>query len=780
MDRKHNSSTATTRKQEQTPLLVPTGLTLPRNVRSQSVPLPLPHMAGGRRSQWHYDDDGEDYDHDHDNDEEEDEHIGVGSLAAFRQQTMLDLEPELAVSIVAQKPLFHVPYFPWLSYRGYFKKDVWKDLMAGVVVSVVAIPQGLAYAVLASLPAQMGLYTSFLPPLVYGLLGTSRHLSAGPVALVSMFIPTIAVTLHVAHDPEMRIAVAAMSSIVSGVLLVVVGICRLGSLVKFISSPVLNGFTSAAAVVIGINQMQHLVGFPLPDSTYNVTTVVDLFRGLPNTNPVSFILGFITAVYLAVIRWYSKHKKYKKIKWIKNFNIVSTLLAVMIATVASYFLTKNGYKLKIVGEVPPGLPHFSVPSAAVQDLAGMGDLVMACLPVTCLAFMSSWSLARNYATKSGQHDLDANQEAVAIGAANAVAGFFMCFPSSGSFGRTSMNASNGARSPLSNISAGLAVLICLVFLTPYLYYLPMACLGAIIEISLISLFDLKPFKKAYRISMPDFVVTITTFLFTVVVNIEVGLIVGIFVSIAVLLQELSEVHTSVMHLVPSGGGRYLVRSESVDPLNPDVDDMGSSAIKVVRLTASLFFGNNEEMKTAFEELLEPSAAGGEGEAGQEVKAIVVDASGVSHLDLSGIEAVEHLCKLAEEKKVKLAFVNSKGVFRDRLKASKLWSKVGGDEYEQMSVDEVATKLFKEFGVRVPPAANGNPLRWGSPIMGAAAAPSHSQYTPVLPSSLLQQFSSKGRLMHDSVIEGDEGEEENGDNSRRKGAVNMGTNMYGSV
>lgn len=217
-------------------------------------------------------------------------------------------------------------------------------------------------------------------------------------------------------------------------------------------------------------------------------------------------------------------------------------------------------------------------------------------------------------------DLDANQEAFAIGAANAVAGFFSCFPSSGSFSRTTLNALNGARSPLSNISASVAVLACLWFFTPFLYYVPMSCLGGIIEASLVSLFEYKPFKKAWRISRPDFVVMCVTAGTTAIVNIEVrppsltyllslfspqhthihpphphttrtkqvGLCVGIFVSIAVLLQELSELRTSVMIPVPSASGRYLVRSQSVDP---SVLDSDCDYVKVMRLTASLFFAN---------------------------------------------------------------------------------------------------------------------------------------------------------------------------------------------
>lgn len=337
-------------------------------------------------------------------------------IAALRQQPSIFVEPIEALPITlrhANKPLLHTPYLPWLRYKGYFKKNVWKDMMAGVVVSVVAIPQGLAYAVLASLPPQMGLYTSCIPPLIYGFLGTSRHLSAGPVALVSMFIPQIAVSLRMSHDPALRIVVAAAACVVSGILLLVVGICRLGSLVKFISSPVLAGFTTAAAVVIGVDQLQHLVGFPFSkDSSYNWDMLHDLFANFGQTNPLTLMVGSSTVLFLVCIRHYSR--RHKKVKWLKLLNVSSTLLAVVLATIASYFLTQQGHYLPIVGTVPAGLPKLVLPREAITDLASVGNLVLACMPVTCLAFMSSWSLARNYAVKSGQADLDANQEAVRV------------------------------------------------------------------------------------------------------------------------------------------------------------------------------------------------------------------------------------------------------------------------------------------------------------------------------------------------------------------------------
>lgn len=522
--------------------------------RSSSLPLPLSsELSTYRNGNVTPDGCGEHYPLDYEDDDDD----GGGLLlcadtedcgiAALRKQPSIFVKPPEALPTslrYATKPLLHTPYLPWLRYRGYFKKNVWKDMMAGVVVSVVAIPQGLAYAVLASLPPQMGLYTSCIPPLIYGFLGTSRHLSAGPVALVSMFIPQIAVSLRMSHDPALRVVVAAAACVVSGILLLIVGICRLGSLVKFISSPVLAGFTTAAAVVIGVDQLQHLVGFPFSkDSSYNWDMLHDLFTNLRQTNPLTLLVGSSTVLFLVSIQHYSR--RHKKIKWLKLLNVSSTLLAVVLATIASYILTQQGHYLPIVGHVPAGLPKLVLPREAVTDLASVGNLVLACMPVTCLAFMSSWSLARNYAVKSGQADLDANQEAVsvclisfvrftnhlfiyiftfiyiyilvssapshflpfspfrqyqvALGAANFVAGFFLCFPSSGSFGRTSLNAQNGARSPLSNISASLAVFFCLLFFTPYLYYLPMCCLGAVIQVSLISLFDLKPFKRAFKV-----------------------------------------------------------------------------------------------------------------------------------------------------------------------------------------------------------------------------------------------------------------------------------------
>lgn len=202
------------------------------------------------------------------------------------------------------------------------------------------------------------------------------------------------------------------------VLLMVIGILRLGGLVKFISSPVLTGFTTAAAVVIGVNQMQHILGFFLPEMHYNYNTLTYLIQHMGDTNPNAVLVGVSSIIFLFVNR--TMMKAYSKNKIIKVFTTLSTLLCVMLATIAAYFLTKSGEFLPIVGEVPAGIPSFSIPSAAARDFAQIGDMIVACLPVTCLAFMSSWSLSRKYASKFNQTDLDPNQEAFAIGTSQAI------------------------------------------------------------------------------------------------------------------------------------------------------------------------------------------------------------------------------------------------------------------------------------------------------------------------------------------------------------------------
>lgn len=392
-------------------------------------------------SRYHHPEDVELFD---DGDDDDDDHLpGEGSIAQLKDcigTSMVgggDGDGKAAAGGAAAaggmgmasqlRPLVHVPYLPCLAYGWeYFEKDVWADMIAGAVVSVVAVPQGLAYSLLASLPPQTGLYTSFVPTMVYGLLGTSRVLSAGPVAVVSVLVPSVAAAMHMQRDPEMRLAVACMSTIVSGGLLLLLGLFKLGGLVRFISSPVLTGswmarvhrddgktfqaraltppislslssapphhrtagFTTASALVIGVSQFQHIVAVPLPPFTYNAETVRYLWQHLPGANPIAMAIGGATIVFLMGLRKLSKRNPHRK--WLRGLNTVSALLVLVASTLTSYHLiTKAGMDFPIVGYVPAGSPSFSaaLPFKAVRDLTGLGDLIVACLPVTLLAFM---------------------------------------------------------------------------------------------------------------------------------------------------------------------------------------------------------------------------------------------------------------------------------------------------------------------------------------------------------------------------------------------------------
>ncbi|MBG7630111.1 MAG: sulfate permease, partial [Bacteroidetes bacterium] len=361
-----------------------------------------------------------------------------------------------------------LPVLGWLP--NYKKAWLKGDLGAGLTVGVMLIPQGIAYAMIAGLPPIYGLYTAMIPQIVYAIFGTSRQLAVGPVAMDSLIVAS-GVGAIAAVGSEYFIFLAILLALIMGAIQVLFGIFRMGFLVNFLSKPVISGFTSAAALIIALNQLKYLFGVNMPRSNQLQVILYEAFKQINNINWPSFVIGSIGIVLIVFLK-----KKYKKIP--------GSLVAVVFGVLAVKIFQLEQYGVSILGEIPQGLPSFKVPQLnreILEQLAPLG------LTLALIGFLEAISVAKSIEAKHNDYKVDANKELIALGLGNMVGAFFQSYPSTGGFSRTAVNNSTGAKTPLASIFSALVVAFTLLFLTPLFFYLPKAIIASIIIVAVFGL-----------------------------------------------------------------------------------------------------------------------------------------------------------------------------------------------------------------------------------------------------------------------------------------------------
>lgn len=476
------------------------------------------------------------------------------------------------------KGIFHIPYSPaftrpgWLINLIFCPKDTCffetlsGDIFAGFTVGMTAIPQALSYGTLAGLHPINGLYAMIFPSVLYIFLGSSMQLSVGPSALVSLLMGELVTKygLNVATDPVMVVNFAAECTFCSGLLMLVMGLFNLGMLIRFISYPVMSGFTTASAMIIGLNLLQSGFGFP---SSANVPLIGEsakfnyeimqwyvgnwngstsdgyLWRNVHATN-----ITFGVYVPLILLRYFKVNypfteaqKKTTAFQVFNMFSAVTTLVCLIIASNQAYQLhnfndTYHARTLRVVGTVPPGLDIFRIPSFPFP----LGQVFADVIPITIIAYMESFSVSRKMAAARGQlSDLNASQELVAIGLGNMVNAISSGYIVTGTMGRSALNASCGARTLLAKTVTLVVILVALATLTEAFYFIPQAALAAVVMVAIAGLIDFHEFWVAWKLSKKDFFVMIATFTFTFVFETQIGLGVGVGLSIILLLKDLA-------------------------------------------------------------------------------------------------------------------------------------------------------------------------------------------------------------------------------------------------
>ena len=540
-----------------------------------------------------------------------------------------------------------IPSLPILEWgRGYDRNTLTSDLMAALIVTVMLIPQGLAYALLAGLPPEVGLYASIAPLVLYAILGTSRVLAVGPVAVVSLMTAS-AIGQHAVAGSQEYWSVAITLAFMSGSMLLLMGVLRLGFLANFLSHPVISGFISASGLLIAASQMKTIMGVT-SDSQNFIDLMLDLLAQIPNIHTLTFTIGLIAIIFLAWSRVGLKRALLTFGLKAKSADIItkSAPVAVIAFTaLLTWIFQWQVQGLKVVGTVPQGLPPLSVP---LWDLALWKDLAVPALLISVVGFVESVSVGQTLAAKRRQR-IEPDQELVALGASNLSSSLTGGFPVTGGFSRSVVNFDSGAKTPAAGAFTAIGIASASLLLTPALFYLPQAVLSATIIVTVMSLVDFSILKKTWAFSKTDFIGALTTLLVTLSVSIEIGLMVGVVASLALFLYKASRPHIAEVGLVLGTEHFRNIRRHSV---------LTSPRVVSLRVDESLYFANSR----ALEDRVNDAVANA-----PDVEHIVLQCSAINDIDSTALESLETIERRLRDSGISLHLTEVKGPVMDHLK-----------------------------------------------------------------------------------------------------------------
>ena len=539
-------------------------------------------------------------------------------------------------------------FLPFLSWIGELKKPetLRADIIAGITVALVLVPQSMAYAQLAGLPVYYGLYASFLPPMVAALFGSSRQLATGPVAVVSL-MTAAALEPLASGSPEGYLAYAVLLAFMVGVFQLFLGVFRLGVLVDFLSHPVVLGFTNAGALIIATSQLSKIFGVSVEKADHHYETVMRVVEtAMEHTHMPTLWMGLLS---LGLLYGLKSHLP----------KIPNVLVAVMVTTVLSWYTDFKGAGGAVVGVVPDGLPAFTLP---VFDWDIMTQLIATAITIALIGFMEAIAIAKAMAARTRQR-LDTNQELIGQGLSNMVAGCFSGYPGSGSFSRSAVNINAGALTGVSSVVTGLVVGATLLWLTPLLYHLPQATLASVIIMAVINLIKVEPIIHAWKAEPHDGVVAVITFLLTLAVapHLDKGIIVGVGLSIGLFLFRSMRPRVAVLSRFHDGTMRDIEVHHL--PTSPN--------ISIMRFDGSLFFANAGYFESKVLEIVA---------ANPELRFIILDGEGINQLDATGEEVLHHLAERLQKNGIQLLVARMKKQFMDTIRRTGLIETLGTEHF----------------------------------------------------------------------------------------------------
>ncbi len=583
--------------------------------------------------------------------------------------------------------------------EGYDRRDFRSDLSAGLTVGVMLIPQGMAYALIAGMPPIYGLYASLVPLVVYALMGSSRQLAVGPVAMVSLLVAA-GVGPLAGGDPERYVALALLLALMVGVLQLAMGLLRFGFLTNFLSHPVLAGFTSAAALIIGASQLRHLLGVELPSSNHVHEVLAGLLAGWRGVHLPTLLLGVGSIALLVGLR-----------RWRKTFPGALALVVVTIPLVALAGLAEAG--VRVVGEIPGGLPLPVLPlggegagagaaaglhaadaaggiaatggrlegGGAWVDLEAAWALLPVALTIALVGFMESIAVAKVYATRH-RYALDANRELVALGLANVVGAFFRAFPTTGGFSRTAVNDQAGARSGVATLLAAGVIALTLLFLTGLFRNLPNAALAAIVMVAVANLVNWKEAVHLWHADRRDLALMGLTFGATLLVGIEEGIVVGVLASLAALVYQNSRPHVAVCGRLPgSETWRNVLH-------HPEAEE--AEGVVVFRIDAGLTFANAEFVREQVQLLVASTPP---------PRDLVLDFRAVNGVDSTALHQLDEILNDLAQAGVEPWFAGVTWPVMERMQRVGLEARVGADRFHFEVSGAVAALEERRRGAR---------------------------------------------------------------------------------
>ncbi|MCE8027300.1 sulfate permease [Halomonas daqingensis] len=540
----------------------------------------------------------------------------------------------------------YLPILTWLPH--YNRRLGGADLLAGVIVTVMVIPQSLAYAVLAGLPAVVGLYASLLPALAYVVLGTSRTLAVGPVAIVALMTGAALSGVATPGTPD-YLQAALVLSLLSGLMLLLMGLLRMGFVANFLSHPVIAGFLAASGLLIAASQIGHLLGVELVARDL-LPRLAELVGGLADIHLPTLAIGAGSLLFLLLLRQYGR----STLRGLGLSRPLADLLtrsgpvfAVVVTTLATWQLELDAIGVAVIGDIPQGLPPLSIPGF---DASLWQALLVPALLISVVGFVESVSMGQMLAARRRER-ISPNQELVGLGGANLAAAFTSGMPVSGGLTRTVINYDAGAQTPLAGMFAAIGIGAVTLFLTPALAYLPIATLAATITVSILTLIDIPLIRQTWRYSRSDFAAMAVTILLTLVEGVETGIISGVAISIGLFLYRTSRPHSALVGRIPGTEHFRNVERHETETV---------SHVALLRIDESLYFANARYLEDTVYDLVATRP---------ELEHVVLICSAVNLIDASALESLDAINARLKDSRVTLHLAEVKGPVMDRLKCS---------------------------------------------------------------------------------------------------------------
>ena len=545
------------------------------------------------------------------------------------------------------------------SLRGYNRESMLSDLIAGLVVTVMLIPQSLAYALLAGVPAEVGMYASILPLVAYAIFGTSRTLSVGPVAIASL-MTAVALGKVAETGSSDYVSAAVLLAFLSGGFLIALGVLRLGFLANFLSHTVVSGFITASGILIALSQMKHIVGVKAQGDTF-FELLMSLLQHLPDVNYYALIVGVGVVCFLFWARRGAAGLMAQLGMDLNTAQLVAKaapVLGIIVTIAGAVIFDLDAKGVALVGEVPAGLPGLHLP---VFSLAMVELLIVPAMAISIIGYVESISVGKTLGAKRGQR-VDGNQELVGLGAANLASSFSGGFPVTGGFSRSVVNFDAGASTQIAGILAAIGIALASLFLTPVLFYLPQATLAATIIVAVTGLIDVSIITKTWKLSKSDFYAVALTILGTLVFGVEAGVAAGVLVSLCLYLYRTSKPHIAEVGLIEGTEHFRNILRHKVST-RPEILSL--------RVDENLFFANAGYLEEYIHSALENNS---------EVRHLVLMCSACNTIDYSALEVLEAINGHLRDLHIAFHLSEVKGPVMDHIKDTGFLEHLTGNVY----------------------------------------------------------------------------------------------------